>query len=69
MSWAAATRRSDSARRSGDPEAFGRCDVAYWPVATFRTYALNGRFPGEADVDRWSLLADRDANDLACVKT
>ena len=32
-------------------------------IAPFRTYALNGRFRGEADVDRSSLLANRDAND------
>ena len=40
-----------------------RSNVAYWPIAPFRTYALNGRFRGEADVDRSSPLANRDAND------
>jgi hypothetical protein len=31
--------------------------------APFRTHALNGRFRGEADVDRSSPLDNRDASD------
>jgi hypothetical protein len=30
---------------------------------------IHFRFPGETDVDRSSLLANRDANDPGCVKT
>ena len=37
--------------------------ISTLPIAPFRTHALNGRFRGEADVDRSSPLANRDAND------
>ena len=50
-----------SLRREDSPCQLGA--VHTWPFAPFRTYALNGRFRGEADVDRSSPLANRDAND------
>ena len=49
------------------PERFADSQIPLAPrarfIAPFRTLALNGRFRGEADVDRSSPLANRDAND------
>ena len=42
---------------------------AIGPSRQFAVTLELGRFRGEADVDRSSLLANRDANDLGCVKT